>query len=169
MSPRSLERASMSSVRPCVSQIEKIAVFNQSQIKTMAEGVGFEPTRERNPLPVFKTGALNHSAILPESNRNSCLPPEPEKIHRRRTATLDVKPGQDHPDPVPARRHHLRGCRTDSRRRRAGDGRRAWPNRLDMGIASSADRWPGWLAPISKKGRPRSLVNPNGTGASGDR
>jgi hypothetical protein len=31
----------------------------------MAEGVGFEPTRERNPLPVFKTGALSHSATLP--------------------------------------------------------------------------------------------------------
>ena len=31
----------------------------------LAEGVGFEPTRERNPLPVFKTGALNHSATLP--------------------------------------------------------------------------------------------------------
>src|ERR1700739_1566349 len=31
----------------------------------MAEGVRFEPTRERNPLPVFKTGALNHSATLP--------------------------------------------------------------------------------------------------------
>ena len=31
----------------------------------VAEGVGFEPTRERNPLPVFKTGALNHSATLP--------------------------------------------------------------------------------------------------------
>jgi hypothetical protein len=27
--------------------------------------VGFEPTREQNPLPVFKTGALNHSATLP--------------------------------------------------------------------------------------------------------
>jgi hypothetical protein len=33
--------------------------------KVLAEGVGFEPTRERNPLPVFKTGALNRSAILP--------------------------------------------------------------------------------------------------------
>ena len=32
----------------------------------LAEGVGFEPTRERNPLPVFKTGALNHSATLPD-------------------------------------------------------------------------------------------------------
>ena len=31
----------------------------------VAEGVGFEPTRERNPLLVFKTSALNHSAILP--------------------------------------------------------------------------------------------------------
>ncbi len=36
----------------------------------MAEGVGFEPTRERNPLPVFKTGALNHSATLPNWNIN---------------------------------------------------------------------------------------------------
>ena len=33
--------------------------------RNLAEGVGFEPTRERNPLPVFKTGALNHSATLP--------------------------------------------------------------------------------------------------------
>jgi hypothetical protein len=33
--------------------------------EVLAEGVGFEPTRERNPLPVFKTGALNHSATLP--------------------------------------------------------------------------------------------------------
>ena len=33
----------------------------------MAEGVGFEPTREQSPLPVFKTGALNHSATLPSS------------------------------------------------------------------------------------------------------
>jgi hypothetical protein len=31
----------------------------------LAEGVRFELTRERNPLPVFKTGALNHSATLP--------------------------------------------------------------------------------------------------------
>ena len=27
--------------------------------------MGFEPTREQAPLPVFKTGALNHSATLP--------------------------------------------------------------------------------------------------------
>jgi hypothetical protein len=38
-------------------------MINRSEL---AEGVGFEPTRERNPLPVFKTGALNHSAILPD-------------------------------------------------------------------------------------------------------
>jgi hypothetical protein len=30
-----------------------------------AEGVRFELTREQSPLPVFKTGALNHSATLP--------------------------------------------------------------------------------------------------------
>jgi hypothetical protein len=34
----------------------------------MAEGVRFELTREHNPLPVFKTGALNHSATLPHCN-----------------------------------------------------------------------------------------------------
>src|SRR5579863_8070516 len=37
----------------------------------MAEGVGFEPTREQNPLPVFKTGALNHSATLPSLVKSS--------------------------------------------------------------------------------------------------
>src|SRR5882672_7887193 len=46
-----------------------ISQFRRCQWKTvealLAEGVGFEPTRERNPLPVFKTGALNHSATLP--------------------------------------------------------------------------------------------------------
>jgi hypothetical protein len=31
----------------------------------VAEGVRFELTREQSPLPVFKTGALNHSATLP--------------------------------------------------------------------------------------------------------
>jgi hypothetical protein len=36
-----------------------------AMLQDMAEGVGFEPTREQNPLPVFKTGALNHSATLP--------------------------------------------------------------------------------------------------------
>jgi hypothetical protein len=35
------------------------------RIRELAEGVRFELTRERNPLPVFKTGALNHSATLP--------------------------------------------------------------------------------------------------------
>ena len=38
------------------------------RMRRLAEGVGFEPTRERNPLPVFKTGALNHSATLPAPN-----------------------------------------------------------------------------------------------------
>jgi hypothetical protein len=31
----------------------------------LVEGVRFELTREQSPLPVFKTGALNHSATLP--------------------------------------------------------------------------------------------------------
>ncbi len=32
----------------------------------VAEGVGFEPTRDSSPLPVFKTGAFNHSATPPQ-------------------------------------------------------------------------------------------------------
>ena len=39
----------------------------------VAEGVGFEPTRERNPLLVFKTSALNHSAILPSHCLHSVI------------------------------------------------------------------------------------------------
>ena len=31
----------------------------------MAEEVGFEPTKGYKPLPVFKTGAFNRSATLP--------------------------------------------------------------------------------------------------------
>ncbi len=37
-------------------------------IASLAEGVRFELTREQSPLPVFKTGALNHSATLPASS-----------------------------------------------------------------------------------------------------
>ncbi len=33
----------------------------------MAEEVGFEPTKGYKPLPVFKTGAFNRSATLPDS------------------------------------------------------------------------------------------------------
>jgi hypothetical protein len=33
----------------------------------MAEEVGFEPTKGYKPLPVFKTGAFNRSATLPNS------------------------------------------------------------------------------------------------------
>ena len=42
----------------------------QMDIKISAEGEGFEPT-VGCPTPVFKTGALNHSAILPGGNRFS--------------------------------------------------------------------------------------------------
>ena len=38
---------------------------SEAAMYPLAEGVRFELTRERNPLPVFKTGALNHSATLP--------------------------------------------------------------------------------------------------------
>ena len=31
----------------------------------MAERVGFEPTMGYEPMPVFKTGAFNHSATAP--------------------------------------------------------------------------------------------------------
>ena len=33
----------------------------------LAERVGFEPTKGYKPLPVFKTGAFNHSATSPEA------------------------------------------------------------------------------------------------------
>ena len=36
--------------------------------KTMAERVGFEPTVRYQRTPVFKTGALNHSTISPQSH-----------------------------------------------------------------------------------------------------
>ena len=35
----------------------------------VAEEVGFEPTKGYKPLPVFKTGAFNRSATLPNLNR----------------------------------------------------------------------------------------------------
>ena len=36
----------------------------------VAEGVGFEPTKAR-ALPVFKTGAFDHSATLPLYSRTA--------------------------------------------------------------------------------------------------
>lgn len=42
----------------------------------MAEGQGFEPWVGYKPTPVFKTGALNHSATLPlwrELYRGFCI------------------------------------------------------------------------------------------------
>src|SRR5258707_10999956 len=56
--------------------------------KTGAEGVGFEPTRERNPLPVFKTGALNHSATLPYQ-QDQRLRYGPAGTFRQRNQALD--------------------------------------------------------------------------------
>jgi hypothetical protein len=40
----------------------------------MAEGVGFEPTKAC-ALPVFKTGALDHSATLPAPLNRAKPPP----------------------------------------------------------------------------------------------
>src|SRR5687767_14694980 len=37
-------------------------------MRMLAEGVGFEPTRAC-ALPVFKTGAINHSTTPPEARR----------------------------------------------------------------------------------------------------
>jgi hypothetical protein len=44
------------------------ACRQMTAIGELAEGVRFELTREQSPLPVFKTGALNHSATLPAWN-----------------------------------------------------------------------------------------------------
>ena len=40
----------------------------------MAEEQGFEPWVGYKPTPVFKTGALNHSATPPNERDNSYLP-----------------------------------------------------------------------------------------------
>src|ERR1700738_4125047 len=52
----------------------------------MAEGVGFEPTRPFG-LPVFKTGAINHSTTPPENlDREKCA--IAERLSKRRSAIL---------------------------------------------------------------------------------
>ena len=43
----------------------KKALDFSSAFLYMAEGQGFEPWVGYKPTPVFKTGALNHSATLP--------------------------------------------------------------------------------------------------------
>ena len=45
-------------------QAENLKPRAEALCKVLAEGVGFEPTRAC-ALPVFKTGALDHSATLP--------------------------------------------------------------------------------------------------------
>ena len=49
----------------------------------MAEGVGFEPTRPFG-LPVFRTGAINHSTTPPGiTDREKCAtPPKLSKVDR---------------------------------------------------------------------------------------
>jgi hypothetical protein len=73
----------------------------------MAEGVRFELTREQSPLPVFKTGALNHSATLPTLARNSAQCPSVQAI----SAKLIISPGSLLRSPVakPANTSQLGG------------------------------------------------------------
>jgi hypothetical protein len=53
-------------VGPLLRSLKYERAYRQMMaIDEMAEGVRFELTREQSPLPVFKTGALNHSATLP--------------------------------------------------------------------------------------------------------
>lgn len=52
------------------SKIEKMTQPSELEelvncLKDMAEGVGFEPTIPSSGIPVFKTGALDHSANPP--------------------------------------------------------------------------------------------------------
>jgi hypothetical protein len=112
----------------------------------LAEGVGFEPTRERNPLPVFKTGALNHSAILPKANPISGLPPRLGGAHQQRNAILDSEPDPKLGDPPCLPPSPPRS--TDVRKKlrlghEARDGGEPWPNRPDQVITSSPEGKPG--------------------------
>jgi hypothetical protein len=71
-------------LRPVATEDAKVAIFADYSeglwtpgicgYSQLAEGVGFEPTRECYPLPVFKTGALNHSATLPYQQDQSLRP-----------------------------------------------------------------------------------------------
>jgi hypothetical protein len=57
-----VEKSLRAALHLCISTAWRLPPAFYSEV---ADGVGFEPTRERNPLLVFKTSALNHSAILP--------------------------------------------------------------------------------------------------------
>jgi hypothetical protein len=46
----------------------------------MAERVGFEPTVETSPTPVFETGPFNHSGISPDAAYR--VYPKPGKVPR---------------------------------------------------------------------------------------
>ena len=47
------------------------AIRNRKSAIELAEGVGFEPTRAC-ALPVFKTGAINHSTTPPRFSFEKC-------------------------------------------------------------------------------------------------
>ena len=61
------------------------AIRNRKSAIELAEGVGFEPTRAC-ALPVFKTGAINHSTTPPGAQRLLILPREVESAINTSTA-----------------------------------------------------------------------------------
>ena len=48
------------------SEVPCCLVYCGDNYDLMAEREGFEPPKDFRPLPVFKTGAINHSATSPE-------------------------------------------------------------------------------------------------------
>jgi hypothetical protein len=64
-----LDWTSMNRIGHLSHIISYIQIFNgcgwTAPERSVADGVGFEPTRSYSPLPVFKTGAFNHSATHP--------------------------------------------------------------------------------------------------------
>ena len=63
----------------------------------MAEGVGFEPTRAF-ALPVFKTGAINHSTTPPERCRGNFGTERVEQDSRLRVCALFPRLLGGHPE-----------------------------------------------------------------------
>jgi hypothetical protein len=73
------------------NELEKVEL-SDCNLGFVAEGVGFEPTREQNPLPVFKTGALNHSATLPRLSHQTLTSKCAVNKKRFATVLLAFKP-----------------------------------------------------------------------------
>ena len=63
----------------------------------MAEGVGFEPTRAC-ALPVFKTGAINHSTTPPLCERNFAIAVAMSKVDRGRCDSVTPSAAREPPN-----------------------------------------------------------------------